>query len=190
MQALLRGLGSIALVLAGCAEEERPSELVELPHGPCEDLTARRQRGEWVLESPNEELRFLVGDLERERWSPHAESVLLADGGVLASFCVEISEGFDYRLCYLQLARTGDGWRPVSVGLHVMSDVGFYWLEGIQGRVIVDSGAPDILCRVELRATQGPAWTLRRDFLVDPARNSSGLRETLLRWQGGGPALR
>jgi len=184
-------LGPVVLVLAGCGEEPQP-ELVELQYGPKEDVRSRREQGEWVLEGPSESLRFFVGHIERDPSSPpRAESVPLADGGVLAALTITVSEGFDYETCYLQLEHAKDGWRPLQVGIYVASDIGLFWFEGLSGQVTVDSGTEGrILCRIELQSTEGVVRrTFKGDFLVDTSASSAALRDWLLRRKGT-PALR
>ena len=143
-------------------------------------MRSRHERGEWVLEGAGESLRFFIGELKRSS-SPalSAKCAPLADGGVLAALTITISEGFDSRTCFLQLEPAADGWRPMAVGVYVRSDFGFFWLESLRGRVLIDSRADGLIdCRVEFEPNRGRAFV--SDFRVDPTTNSADLRKWIL----------
>ena len=190
MSARLDGwLGPWLLVFVACGQEERPPQLMELPFAPPGDLGARRDKNEWALEGPSEDVRFFVGDLDREPFAARtAESVPLLDGGILAA--VTLHQEWDAQTCYLELHLTPGGWHPTRVGLLFSSDMGFWWLVGLHGRVLVDSHGTDVVdCRVELVSTEGISKSFRLDFLVDPRRDSVSLRNSIPRMPGR-PALR
>jgi len=168
----------LALALLGTAACEGGTSVLDSSF-PSRGTALPSTTGSWHLCDGSPQLVFSAGRVDARRFV-RARVVQLAEKGWILARAVTSSfewGGGTYVVLLLSVDDSGK-WAVNKVGIYGESDAGACWINDIVGTVVIDnSGAGEIMCRVEIGVRDFPALQCESVVAIDPAEQSKALRD-------------